>query len=135
MKKLDNIQTDLLLTNLDEDGKLSCLKAFKVARLIGMKPKDMAEVTQSMNIKITNCELGVFGKLKFSDIDDNVYDKLSTNFASGKKVDCDVAWYTARDKGVSLKKVGSTIYNSDIKVTHCQLGCFYDEEFEHYDDN
>jgi hypothetical protein len=123
MKKLDNIQTDLLLTNLDEDGKLSCLKAFKVARLIGMKPKDMDEITKSMNIKITNCELGVFGKLKFSDIDDSIYDKLSRNFAQGKKVDCDVAWYTTKYKGVSLKK-----------VTHCQLGCFYDEEFEQYDD-
>lgn len=80
MKRLDNIQKDLLYTNLDEDGKLSCLKAFKVARLIGMKPKDMAEITSSLNIKITNCELGVFGKLKFEELDENVYDKLSRNF-------------------------------------------------------
>lgn len=134
MEKLDNIQKDLLLTNLDEEGKLSCLKAFKVARLIGMKPKDMAKVTKSMNIKITNCELGVFGKISFSELDDNIYNKLSKNFAQEKKVDCEVAWYTARDKGASLRKVGSTINNSDIKVTHCQLGCFYDEEFEKYDD-
>ena len=134
MKKLDNTQTDLLLTNLDEDGKLSCLKAFKVARLIGVKPKEMDAITKSMNIKITNCELGVFGKLKFSQIEDNIYDKLSRNFAHGKKVECEVAWYTARDKGASLRKVGSTINNSDIKVTHCQLGCFYDEEYEKYDD-
>jgi len=134
MKKLDKIQTDLLLTNLDEDGKLSCLKAFKVARLIGMKPKDMDEITKSMNIKITNCELGVFGKLKFSELDDNIYEKLTRNFAQEKKIDCEVAFYTAQDKGMSLKKVGSAINNSDIKVTHCQLGCFYDEEFERYDD-
>jgi len=135
MKKLDNIQTELLLTNLDEDGKLSCLKAFKVARLIGMKPKDMDAVTKSMNIKITNCELGVFGKLNFTDSEEIIYDKLSQNFNQGKKVDCEVAWFAARDKGLSLKKVGSTINNSDIKVRHCQLGCFYDEEFEKYDDN
>lgn len=134
MKRLDNIQKDLLFTNLDEDGKLSCLKAFKVARLIGMKPKDMAQVTKSMDIKITNCELGVFGKLNFSELDDNIYDKLSRNFAHEKKIDCEVAFHTARDKGVSLKKVGSAIINSDIKVKHCQLGCFYDEEFEKYDD-
>lgn len=134
IKKLDNIQTDLLLTNLDEDGKLSCLKAFKVARLIGMKPKDMAAITSSMNIKITNCELGVFGKLKFSELDNNIYDKLSRNLNHEKKIDCEVAFYTARDKGLSLKKVGSAINNSDIKIKHCQLGCFYDEEFETYDD-
>lgn len=134
MLKLDRTQKDLLLTNLDEDGKLSCLKAFKVARLIGIKPKDMAHVTQSMNIKITNCELGVFGKLEFSEMNDSIYDKLSQNFNQGKKVDCEVAWFTARDKGLSLKKVGSTINKSDIQVKHCQLGCFYDEEFEKYDD-
>lgn len=134
MKKLDGIQTDLLLTNLDEDGKLSCLKAFKVARLIGMKPKDMAAVTKSMNIKITNCELGVFGKLKFSDMNDEIYNKLSQNFKKDKKIDCEVAFHTAQDKGLSLKKVGSAINNSDIQVKHCQLGCFYDEEFEKYDD-
>lgn len=136
MKQLDDTQKDLLLTNLDEDGKLSCLKAFKVARLIGVKPKEMDEITKSMNIKITNCELGVFGKIQFTDIkDDKIYNKLSENFNKQKKVDCEVAWYTAREKGASLRKVGSTINNSDIKVTHCQLGCFYDEEFEHYNDN
>ncbi len=135
MKQLDETQKDLLLTNLDEEGKLSCLKAFKVARLIGVKPKDMDFITKSMNIKITNCELGVFGKIQFSDLDDKIYNKLSENFNKAKKVECEVAWYAARDKGATLRKVGSTINNSDIKVTHCQLGCFYDEEFEKYDDN
>lgn len=134
MKKLDGTQLDLLLTNLDDEGKLSCLKAFKVARLIGVKPKEMDGITKALNIKITNCELGVFGKLNFVDMDNKVYDKLSQNFNHGKKVECEVAWYAARDKGLSLNKVGSTINRSDIKVTHCQLGCFYDEEFEKYDD-
>ncbi len=135
MKQLDKTQKDLLLTNLDEEGKLSCLKAFKVARLIGVKPKEMDLITKSMNIKITNCELGVFGKIQFSNLDDKIYNKLSENFNKAKKVECEVAWYAAREKGATLRKVGSTINNSDIKVTHCQLGCFYDEEFEKYDDN
>ncbi len=133
MKKLDNIQTDLLMTNLDEVGRLSCLKAFKVARLIGMKPKDMAKIAKSLNITITNCELGVFGKLKFSEIDDRIYNALTKNTTENKKVECEIAWKEAQAKGATLKKVGSTIKNSDIKVTHCQLGCFYDEEFEKFE--
>ncbi len=132
MKKLDNIQTDLLMTNLDEEGKLSCLKAFKVARLIGMKPKDIAEIAKSLDITITNCELGVFGKLTFSEMDDKIYNSLTKNTTENKKVECEIAWKEAQAKGVTLKKVGSTIKNSDIKVTHCQLGCFYDEEFEKF---
>ena len=69
--ELDNVQKELLLTNLDDDGKLSCLKAFKVARLIGRKPIEMSTITKTMGIKITNCELGVFGKLKFKDPNGN----------------------------------------------------------------
>ncbi len=51
MSKLDNAQKELLMTNLDEDGKLSCLKAFKVARLIGKNPKEMASITSDLGIK------------------------------------------------------------------------------------
>lgn len=133
MTKLDSIQTDLVMTNLDKNGNLPCLKAFKVAKLIGVKPKEMAAIVKNMNIKISNCELGVFGKLQFSDVNDDIYTKLSKNSHENKKVDCEIAWKLAQEKGSTLKKVASSIKNSDLKVTHCQLGIFYDEEFENFD--
>lgn len=133
MIKLDSTQMDLVLTNLDSDGRLTCLKAFKVAKLIGMKPKDMAEVAKSMNIKISNCELGVFGKLQFTQMNEDIYNTLIKGNRENKKVDCEVAWKMAQEKGSTLKKVASSIKNSDIKVTKCQLGCFQDEELEHFE--
>jgi len=132
MLKLDSTQTELVLTNLDENGELSCIKAFKVAKLIGMKPKDMAHVAKAMNIKITNCELGVFGKLKFSQMNEDIYDTLAKGSQENKKVECEIAWKLAQEKGATLKKVGSSIKNSDLRVTHCQLGVFYDEEFDKF---
>lgn len=120
--KLDKIQTDLVMTNLDEDGKLGCLKAFKVARLIGKKPSEMAALTKSLNIKITSCELGVFGNLKFTDSDFNLYKNMSNKLEISKKIECKDAWNHAQKS--TLKKVGSTIKNSDLEVTYCQLGCF-----------
>ena len=120
--KLDNIQKELLLTNLDEEGKLSCLKAFKVARLIGRKPKEMSGITKSLGIKITNCELGVFGKIKFQDANKAVYDRLKENYQGHKKLECKILWDEAQK--TSLRAVGSTVKNSDIEVSHCQLGCF-----------
>lgn len=120
--KLDIVQRDLILNNLDEEGKLSCLKAFKVARLIGRKPIEMSSITKSMGIKITNCELGVFGKLKFQDLNDDIYNKLQQNYMGEKKLECKVLWNEAKNS--TLKRVGSTVKNSDIEVTHCQLGCF-----------
>ncbi|AXX95521.1 ModE family transcriptional regulator [Arcobacter ellisii] len=120
--ELDNIQKELLLTNLDEEGKLSCLKAFKVARLIGRKPIEMSAITKSMGIKITNCELGVFGKLKFEDPSAVIYNRLKRNYMGHETLECKVLWDEA--KRSKLKTVGATVKNSDIQVSHCQLGCF-----------
>ncbi len=133
MVKLDSTQKQLVFNNLDENGELSCIKAFKAAKMMGIKPKHMAQIAKDLNIKITNCELGVFGKLKFTDRNDAIYNKLSKNSKENKKVQCEIAWKLAQEKGSTLKKVGASIKNSDIKVTHCQLGCFYDEEFEDFD--
>ena len=124
--KLDNIQKELIMTNLDEDGKMSCLKAFKVARLIGREPKEMSAITKSLGLKITNCELGVFGKIKFQDPNMAVYNKLEENYNGNKRLDCEILWEEA--KKTSLHTVGSTVKGTDIDVVHCQLGCFREKK-------
>ncbi len=120
--ELDSTQKEFLYTNLDEEGKLSCLKAFKVARKIGRKPIEMSAITKSLNLKITNCELGVFGKLKFKESDIHVYNRLKQNYMGHKNLECKVLWEEAQKSTLNI--VGSTVKNSDIEVTHCQLGCF-----------
>lgn len=125
MKKeihLDETQRKLLFNNLDEEGKLSCLKAFKVARLIGIADIDMSDACKSENIKITNCELGVFGKIKFQDAESAIYNKIAQNFTQDKDVSCKILWEIARES--SLRRVGSTVKFTDIEVINCQLGCF-----------
>ena len=101
-------------------------KAFKVARLIGKHPKEMSSITKSMGIKITNCELGVFGKLKFQDPNIETYNRLKQNYMGNKTLECKVLWDEAQKS--SLKIVGSTVKNSDIEVIHCQLGCFREKK-------
>ena len=119
---LDKTQKELILSNLDNNGKLSCLKAFKVARLIGIKPIEMSDACHSINIKISNCELGVFGKIVFQDAETAIYSKVKQNFTQDKDIKCKTLWYLAQES--SLRRVGNTVKNSDIEVTHCQLGCF-----------
>lgn len=120
--KLDKTQKELLFDNLDENGRLSCLRAFKVARLIGVEPIDMSDACKSENIKITNCELGVFGKIQFHDAEDNIYTKIAQNFTQGKDIECKILWELAQES--SLRRVGSTVKSTDVEVTNCQLGCF-----------
>ena len=90
--ELDNIQKEILLTNLDEEGKLSCLRAFKVAKLIGRKPIEMSAITKSIGIKITNCELGVFGKLELKDPSEEIYNRLKQNYMGYETLECKVLW-------------------------------------------
>lgn len=120
--KLSSLQKEIILKNLDKDGKLSCLKAFKVARLIGKKYEELSSITKSLNIRITDCELGVFGKIKFQEKNDEIYSKLLQNYIENKQIECKILWQEARN--FTLKKVGSTVKNSDIEVINCQLGCF-----------
>jgi hypothetical protein len=127
MIKLDSIQTDLVLTNLDENGALSCINAFKVAKLIGMEPKNIAQIARDMKIKITNCELGVFGKLEFDEMNEDIFDLLKKR-SNNSKVDCEVAWKISQEKGKAISNIGATIKNSGLKVSNCQLGCFQEEE-------
>lgn len=118
-------QKEIIVKNLDEDGKLSCIKSFKVAKKIGCELKDMSAITKSMNIKITNCELGVFGNLDFSEKNEDVYKSLKFKYNS-QKISCKNLW--EESKNSSLKIVGSTVKNSDIEVIYCQLGCFREKK-------
>ena len=118
-------QKNIIFENLDEDGKLSCIKSFKVAKKIGCEFKDMSAITKFMNIKITNCELGVFGNLEFLEKNEEVYSNLKNKYLK-KEISCKNLWEEAKKS--SLKIVGSTVKNSDIEVIYCQLGCFREKK-------
>ena len=111
----------ILKQYLNENGKINCLDAFKLAKILKINPGEIAELTKKHGIKIDNCELGVFGNNDFVEARDDIYEKLSSLADDEKRVECKVAWEVAKE--FSLKKVGSTT-KSDLKVIYCQLGCF-----------
>jgi len=123
---LDASQKKIIKSYLDEEGKLSCLKAFVVAKKIGHDVLDMSTVTKNMGIKISNCELGVFGNLNFSNKNDDIYSILESKYDMNKKLNCKVYW--DESKNYTLRKVGSTVKNSDFEVINCQLGCFKEKK-------
>lgn len=124
--ELNELQKSIIKNNLDLDGKLSCIKAFTVAKKIGHDLLDMSAITKSMDISISNCELGVFGKLNFSPAEKIIYDDLEQSYGDVKKLDCELYWQWA--KKYSLRKVGSTVKHSDFEVINCQLGCFREKK-------
>ena len=118
---MDNI-AQTLKKYLNDDGKINCLDAFKLARELKIEPKEIAELTKKYSIKIDNCELGVFGNKEFAQKEDEIYEKLSQSMNEKKQVECKIAWSVAKE--FTLNRVGSTTKKSDIEVIYCQLGCF-----------
>lgn len=118
---MDNTQ-QILKRYLNDNGKINCLDAFKLAKELKIEPGEIAELTKKYSIKIDNCELGVFGSNTFGDARDDIYEKLSLHTNDKKQVECAAAWEVAQE--FSLKKVGSTTKKSDLEVTYCKLGCF-----------
>ena len=43
-----------------KDGKLPCVLCFKMADDFGISRKEMGEILNEMNIKISQCQLGCF---------------------------------------------------------------------------
>ena len=113
---------EILKSYLNENGKIDCLDGFKLAKKLNIDPTEIGEITKKYNIKIDNCELGVFGDNEFEDMREDIYEKLSHKSDKDKEIKCNVAWEVAQE--FSLKKVGSTTKQSDLKVVYCQLGCF-----------
>lgn len=120
--KLNKDQKDLINRNLDENGRLSCIDAFIVAKKGGIALEKMSAATKSMGIRISDCELGVFGRLDFSPKDETIYEEMLERYNKEKELDCKIYWDEAKNS--NLHKVGSTVKNSDFEVINCQLGCF-----------
>ncbi len=122
---LNEEQKKIVFENIDENKKLSCLKAFKVAKKIKVEAKDMSAIAKSLGVKITDCELGVFGSLDFLAKDEEIYNILKSKYKN-ERIPCKDLWNEAKNS--SLKIVGSTVKNSDIEVSYCQLGCFREKK-------
>lgn len=50
-------------------------------------------------------------------------EKIKTSLENGR-LPCPAAFRISRELKVSLKEVGETCNRLNIKVCHCQLGCF-----------
>lgn len=120
--ELNQTERELILDNLNEDGKLPCVKALQLARNLKIDSHAMLDITDDLKVKIGECELGVFGKKELGAVDHELYKKIESYSDENKKVTCTKLWEEAQNS--NMKKVRSTVEQTDIFVTYCQLGCF-----------
>lgn len=117
-----------------EHGKLPCSQAFAVARTLGEKPLVVGFAASELAIRISRCQLGLFGfgpksegKHKIVHPMDEVPERLAARLrasASKNGITCTAVWNVADDLGYQRLEASSAVEAMGLRVTRCQLGCF-----------
>jgi len=124
---------EFILRNLEE-GKLPCEKAFAIAKELGVKPITVGHKADEMGIKISRCQLGLFGygpkkegKHRIVRPLERIPSELEAELrrlSSEDKLPCAKAWAIARRLGIGKVEVAGAAEALGIRIIQCQLGCF-----------
>ncbi len=112
------------------DGSLSCALCFVVAKDMGVKPEEVGQALDLMNMPITKCQLGLFGNSPISKIvqkADSIPDDMERaikEMLENNRLKCQCSWQIAEKFAVPRIKVSSVCEALGIKISSCQLGAF-----------
>ncbi|MBE0497233.1 MAG: LysR family transcriptional regulator [Campylobacterales bacterium] len=113
--------------NLNEEGKLPCKDAYKVAAKTKEAVRTVGDTAKAMGVRISDCGLGQFGGLKGDgEYDEEAKARLEPLLDENKKVFCKEARDAAA--GIGLKKIRGTLDKCGIDVKYCELGCFTEKK-------
>jgi hypothetical protein len=135
MSKNDESVRSEIRSSLGEDGQLSCSAAHLVAERVRVEPAQVGEEANGIEIRITRCQLGLFGfapkkgmpgykVVKTLDSPQEHATAAVEKCAADRKVACLDLWHIAEKHDLSMLDIGNIAETLEIKVSPCQLGCF-----------
>lgn len=113
-----------------ENGKITCAAAFAVSRAAGAPPAEVGFTIDSLDIRITECQMGLFGyrpRKKIVRPAGSVSEKMAAAIRGAMKenrLSCVSAWKLADEFGVGKMDVSAACEALKIKIGACQLGAF-----------
>lgn len=111
----------------NKEGKLTCANAFKIAHKLKTESKVVGKIADDMGVRITDCDLGQFGKKDFTDnYETEIVIELEKLADNKKRVFCKDARELA--KKYNLKKIRSAIKDNGFEVIYCELGVFREKK-------
>lgn len=128
-KKLDP-KISSKLENEAINGTITCSKVHKVARSIGIDPKEVGIQVDLMELRLKECSLGLFGyDPDGKNFDDTmeVSEPLSLEIkkiAPSGRTTCIQCWELASRVKMRRSVIGSACEKMGIKIKGCQLGAF-----------
>jgi len=118
--------SDMIKKSLNSEGKLTCADAYKISAKTKIPIGEVGNKAKEINIRISECGLGQFGKLEKGEYSKEAYERLKTFLNEDNKLTCKDARGAAG--GIGLKAIRGTLENKNIDVTFCELGCFKEKK-------
>jgi hypothetical protein len=130
--KDSKIDEDLKKEILEQvkNNSISCKKAEEIAGELGFMLEETGKAIDILNIKITKCQLGLFGygeTKKIVEPAKEITPELKESITSAmenERLSCLAAWKIAGKLNISRLKVASACEALQIKIKPCQLGAF-----------
>jgi hypothetical protein len=112
------------------EGKIPCAVAFKTAEGLKIEPAEIGLALDLLDIKISKCQMGIFGYNKENKIAKPVeyvaepLEKAIRKNLSAGKLACRNAWQIAETFDIGKMDVTAACDSLGIKISPCQLGAF-----------
>jgi len=113
-----------------QDGQLQCAVAFRIAEDVGVAPLAVGRAADDLNVRLTRCQLGLFGygeQKSVTDPADEITSELELAIREGLilgRLPCAVAWAVAARFGIPKLHVANAAERLEIRLGQCQLGAF-----------
>lgn len=119
------------LCSVAKDGTLPCSSAFIVSDKTGTSPTEVGQAADLLELKITKCQLGLFGYGKgrrniveaVEKVSDERGQALHKATVNGR-LPCKRAWEIAERFGLPKMAITSACERLNIRLGSCQLGTF-----------
>lgn len=116
------------------DEGLPCAVAHYIAADLGVTPLQVGETADQMGVRITMCQLGLFGyavkgrpsyriRQPMEDVPEQLERAIREATVDGR-VSCAALWRIGAEQGYSRPEMGNAVEALGLKVKPCQLGCF-----------
>ncbi len=118
------------VTKHSNSGELACKQAFAAAKALGTSPSVIGRYADEMGLKLTACQLGLFGyrpEKKIAapahPVNMHLAAAIEKNLVDGR-LPCSAAFQIADNMSLKKMDVSGACEALEIKVKPCQLGAF-----------
>jgi len=112
-------------------GKVSCAAAFRIVEELNIKPSEVGQTLDLLEMKIVKCQLGLFGyggrNRLIAKPDESVPPELERALRSclvNDRLPCAAAWDIAKRFDLPKMSITSACEKLHIRIGKCQLGSF-----------